>query len=89
MESSTLMLDQLWSATSTFSITWSEGIESNQAYRVPHSVRYRLYDVSRGNLINTRLTVAQTTLAHKRRHVATMGRGDSEPLRAGWFLGPF
>ena len=60
-----LPLGQLWSATSTFSITWSEGIESNQAHRMPHSGCRLLYDVGRGNLINTRLTVAQTTLAHK------------------------
>jgi hypothetical protein len=61
----TLTLDQIWSATSTFSIKWSEGIESNQAHRVLHYVLCRLYDVGRGNLINARLTVAQTTLAHK------------------------
>lgn len=65
MGESLLTLDQIWSATSTFSITWSEGIESNRAYRVPHSVRWRLDYVGRGNLINTRLTVTQTTLAYK------------------------
>mgnify|MGYP001377398229 CR=1 FL=1 len=64
MKSSTLTLDQLWSATSTFSIKGSEGIESTQAHRVPYSVCYRLYHVSRGNLNNIRLPVAQTTLAH-------------------------
>jgi hypothetical protein len=65
MGGSTLTLDQIWSATSTFTIQWSEGIESNKAHRVLHYLLCRLYDVGRGNLINTRLTVAQTTLAHK------------------------
>jgi hypothetical protein len=65
MRSSLLTLDQIWSAISTFSIKWAEGIESNQAHRVLHSVRCRLDDVDRGNLINTRLTVTQTTLTHK------------------------
>ena len=65
MSGGTLTLDQIWSATSHFSITWSEGIESNKARRILHYLVCRLYDVSQGNLINASLTLAQTTLSAK------------------------
>lgn len=60
-----LTLDQIWSATSTFSIKWSTGIESNKAHRVLHYLLCRLYDEGRGNLVNAQLTLAQTTVARK------------------------
>jgi DNA-binding Lrp family transcriptional regulator len=61
----TLTLDQIWSATSTFSVKWSEGVESNKARRILHYLLCRLYDEGRGQLVNARLTLAQTTLAKK------------------------
>lgn len=65
MGGDTLTLDQIWSATSTFTIKWSQGIESNKAHRVLHYLLCRLYDTSRGNLVNTSITLAQTTLSKK------------------------
>jgi hypothetical protein len=68
-----LTLDQIWSATSTFTVRWSEGLESNKAHRVLHYLLCRLYDEGRGphgergaqQLVNARLTLAQTTLSKK------------------------
>src|SRR6476659_6436951 len=60
-----LTLDQIWSATSTFSVRWSAGLESNKAHRVLHYLLCRLYDEGRGQLVNARLTLAQTTLSKK------------------------
>jgi DNA-binding Lrp family transcriptional regulator len=65
MGSGVFTLDQIWSATSHFSIQWSEGIESNKAHRVLHYLLCRLYDEGRGQLVNTQLTLAQTTLSRK------------------------
>jgi hypothetical protein len=65
MRRGSLTLDQIWSATSHFSIQWSEGIESNKAHRILHYLLCRLYDTGRGQLVNARLTLAQTTLAKK------------------------
>src|SRR5215212_400226 len=65
MGSSVLTLDQIWSATSTFSVKWSAGIESNKAHRVLHYLLCRLYDEGRGQLMNAQLTLAQTTLSEK------------------------
>ena len=65
MGSGVLTLDQIWSATSHFSIEWSEGIESNKAHRILHYLLCRLYDEGRGNLVNATLTLAQTTLSKK------------------------
>jgi hypothetical protein len=60
-----LTLDQIWSATSTFTVRWSEGLESNKAHRVLYYLLCRLYDEGRGQLVNARLTLAQATLARK------------------------
>ena len=60
-----LTLDQIWSATSTFTVRWSEGLESNKAHRILHYLLCRLYDKGRGQLVNARLTLAQTTLSKK------------------------
>jgi Mn-dependent DtxR family transcriptional regulator len=65
MGSGVLTLDQIWSATSYFTIKWSEGIESNKAHRVLHYLLCRLYDEGRGQLMNAQLTLAQTTLSKK------------------------
>ena len=65
MGGSVLTLDQIWSATSTFTVRWSEGLESNKAHRVLHYLLCRLYDEGRGQLVNARLTLAQTTLSKK------------------------
>jgi len=65
MGGGTFTLDQIWSALSHFSVTWSEGIESNKARRILHYLVCRLYDVSRGSLVNASLTLAQTTLSAK------------------------
>ena len=60
-----LTLDQIWSATSTFTVRWSAGLESNKAHRVLHYLLCRLYDEGRGQLVNASLTLAQTTLSTK------------------------
>jgi DNA-binding Lrp family transcriptional regulator len=65
MGESTLTLDQIWSATSHFSIEWSKGIESNKAHRILHYLLCRLYDEGRGQLVKASLTLAQTTLSKK------------------------
>src|SRR4029453_14665840 len=65
MGSGLLTLDQIWSATTTFTVKWSEGLESNKAHRVLHYLLCRLYDEGRGQLGNARLTLAQTTLSKK------------------------
>jgi Mn-dependent DtxR family transcriptional regulator len=65
MGSGILTLDQIWSATSHFSMEWSAGLESNKAHRVLHYLLCRLYDEGRGQLVNAHLTLAQTTLSKK------------------------
>jgi DNA-binding Lrp family transcriptional regulator len=60
-----LTLDQIWSATSTFTVRWSAGLESNKAHRVLHYLLCRLYDEGRGHLVNAQITLAQATLARK------------------------
>jgi hypothetical protein len=65
MGSDVLTLDQIWSATSTFTVKWSDGLESNKAHRVLHYLLCRLYDEGRGHLVNARLTLAQMSLAKK------------------------
>jgi len=80
-----LTLDQIWSATSTFTVRWSAGLESNKAHRVLHYLLCRLYDEGRGQLVNARLTLAQTTLSTKlgisRQWVGALV---SRLERAGW-----
>ena len=65
MGSGVLALDTILSATDFFSTKWSQGIESNKAGRVLRFLLCRLYDEGRGQLVNARLTLAQTTLAKK------------------------
>jgi DNA-binding Lrp family transcriptional regulator len=65
MGGSVLALDQIWSATSTFTVKWSAGLESNKAHRVLHYLLCRLYDEGRGQLVHAHFTLAQATLARK------------------------
>jgi len=85
MRGNVLTLDQIWSATSTFTVRWSAGLESNKAHRVLHYLLCRLYDEGRGQLVNARLTLAQTTLSTKlgisRQWVGALV---SRLERAGW-----
>jgi len=80
-----LTLDQIWSATSTFTVRWSAGLESNKAHRVLHYLLCRLYDEGRGQLVNARLTLAQTTLS-KKLGISRQWVGElvSRLERAGW-----
>jgi len=80
-----LTLDQIWSATSMFTVRWSEGLESNKAHRVLHYLLCRLYDEGRGQLVNARLTLAQTTLS-KKLGISRQWVGElvSRLERAGW-----
>ena len=85
MGSGLLTLDQIWSAMSTFTVKWSTGLESNKDHRVLHYLLCRLYDEGRGQLVNARLTLAQTTLSTKlgisRQWVGALV---SRLERAGW-----
>jgi len=85
MRGSVLTLDQIWSATSTFTVRWSAGLESNKAHRVLHYLLCRLYDEGRGQLVNARLTLAQTTLS-KKLGISRQWVGElvSRLERAGW-----
>ena len=85
MRGSVLTLDQIWSATSTFTVKWSAGLESNKAHRVLHYLLCRLYDEGRGQLVNARLTLAQTTLS-KKLGISRQWVGElvSRLERAGW-----
>ena len=85
MGGSMLTLDQIWSATSTFTVKWSKGLESNKAHRVLHYLLCRLYDEGRGQLVNASLTLAQTTLSTKL-GISRQWIGElvSRLERAGW-----
>ncbi len=85
MGGSMLTLDQIWSATSTFTVKWSKGLESNKAHRVLHYLLCRLYDEGRGQLVNANLTLAQTTLS-KKLGISRQWVGElvSRLERAGW-----
>ena len=80
-----LTLDQIWSATSTFTVRWSAGLESNKAHRVLHYLLCRLYDEGRGHLVNAQITLAQATLARKlgisKRWIGMLSRRLAD---AGW-----
>jgi DNA-binding Lrp family transcriptional regulator len=60
-----LALDTILSATFYFSVKWSSGLQSNKARDLLRFLLCRLYDEGRGQLVNTQLTLAQTTLAKK------------------------
>jgi hypothetical protein len=65
MESRVLALDNILSATFFFVGKWSPGLKRNQSRDLLRFLVCRLYDQGRGNLMQSQLTLAQTTLAHK------------------------
>src|SRR5215203_5738536 len=65
MSGDILALDSILSATFHFTTTWSSHLQSNKARDLLRYVVCRLYDEGRGQLMNTQLTLAQTTLARK------------------------
>ena len=65
MGSGVLALDNILSATFYFSVKWSSDLQSNKARDLLRFLLCRLYDEGRGQLVNTQLTLAQTTLAQK------------------------
>jgi DNA-binding Lrp family transcriptional regulator len=65
MGGDTLALDSILSATFHFTTKWSSQLQSNKARDVLRYVVCRLYDEGRGQLMNTQLALAQTTLARK------------------------
>src|SRR5215208_2508370 len=65
MGGNTLALDSILSATFHFTTKWSSQLQSNKARDLLRYVVCRLYDEGRGQLMNTQLSLAQTTLAHK------------------------
>jgi len=65
MGDSVLALDTILSTTFYFSVKWSSDLQSNKARDLLRFLLCRLYDEGRGQLVNTQLTLAQTTLARK------------------------
>lgn len=65
MGGGTLALDTILSATFYFTPKWSAGLQSNRARDLLRFLLCRLYDTGRGQLVNTQLTLAQTTVAQK------------------------
>jgi hypothetical protein len=65
MGSGVLALDTVLSATFHFTTKWSSQLQSNKARDLLRYVVCRLYDEGRGQLMNTQLSLAQTTLARK------------------------
>ena len=65
MGSGVLALDTVLSATSYFVTKWSPGLKRNQSRDLLRYVVCRLYDEGRGQLMNTQLCLAQTTVARK------------------------
>ena len=60
-----LALDSILSATFHFTTKWSSHLQSNKARDLLRYVVCRLYDEGRGQLMNTQLSLAQTTVARK------------------------
>ena len=65
MGNSVLTLDIILSATFYFTTKWSSQLQSNKARDLLRYILCRLYDEGRGQLMNTQLALAQTTLARK------------------------
>src|SRR5215813_8519944 len=61
----TLALDTILSASFHFVVKWSPELDRNKSRDLLRFVLIRLYDEGRGQLVNTQLTLAQTTLAKK------------------------
>jgi len=65
MGSGVLALDSILSATFHFTTKWSSELQSNKSRDLLRYIVCRLYDEGRGQLMNTQLELAQTTLARK------------------------
>jgi hypothetical protein len=65
MGNSVLTLDRILSAAFHFTTKWSSQLQSNKARDLLRYVVCRLYDEGRGQLMNTQLSLAQTTIARK------------------------
>lgn len=65
MGGSAIALDNILSAAFYFSVKWSSDLQSNKARDLLRFLLCRLYDEGRGQLVNSQLTLAQTTLARK------------------------
>jgi DNA-binding Lrp family transcriptional regulator len=65
MGSRVLALDNILSATFFFVGKWSPGLKHNQSRDLLRFLLCRLYDQGRGDLMQSQLTLAQTTLARK------------------------
>ena len=65
MGSGVLALDSILSATFHFTTKWSSQLQSNKSRDLLRYIVCRLYDEGRGQLMNTQLELAQTTLARK------------------------
>src|ERR1043165_3602440 len=60
-----LALDTILSASFHFVIKWSPELDRTKSRDLLRFILCRLYDQSRGQLVNTQLVLAQTTLARK------------------------
>jgi hypothetical protein len=65
MGSGTLALDTILSASLFFVGKWTPALKRNQSRDLLRFLLCRLYDQSRGQLVNGQLTLAQSTLARK------------------------
>jgi len=65
MEGSTLALDTIVSATGFFVGRWTPALRRNQSRDLLRFLLCKLYDQSRGRLIQAHITLAQGTLARK------------------------
>jgi hypothetical protein len=87
MGSGVLALDTVLSATFHFTTKWSSQLQSNKARDLLRYIVCRLYDKGRGQLMNTQLSLAQTTLARKlgisRQWVGTLVQRLEE---TGWLI---
>jgi hypothetical protein len=63
MSSGVLALDVVWSAVFFFTGKWTPTLKRNQSRDLLRFLLCRLYDQSRGQLMNAHLTLAQGTLA--------------------------
>jgi hypothetical protein len=82
-----LALDSILSATFHFATKWSSQLQSNKARDLLRYIVCRLYDEGRGQLMNTQLCLAQTTVARKlgisRQWVGTLVQRLEE---TGWLI---
>src|SRR5215468_5181509 len=65
MDGNVIALDTILSASFHFVAKWSPELDRNKSRDLLRFVLIRLYDEGRGQLMNTQLTLAQTTLAKK------------------------